>query len=106
MSGLLDNPTATGLIGGFAVIALQYLWKRVGNSEEKSIPTQLTEISVRLAEIMTILRLMQNDAEYSERAHLELKDDFWSHMRDHHGVGGGGGGTDPGLIHRPSYHKL
>ncbi len=85
MSDLFANPTATGLLGGFAVIALQYLWKRVGNGEEKSLPVQLAEINVQLASIQTTLRLIQNDAEHDRRGHEELKSDFWNHMDKHHG---------------------
>ena len=92
MSDFLTNPTATGLLGGAAVIAVQYLWKRVGNGDEKSLPIQLAEINVQLASIQTTLRLIQNDAEHGQRDHEELKTDFWNHMERHHG-----GGTDPGF---------
>lgn len=97
MSGFLDNPTLTGLLGGGAVIVGQFLWNRVtGAADEKSLPTQLAEINTKLAGIETTLQLMKNDAIHATRDFTELKKDFWDHMdKFHSGHGGSGGGSGP-----------
>ena len=86
MSEMLTNPAVTGVLGAVAIVAIQSIWSRVmGSPEEKSLPVQLAEINLKLAEINSTLLVMKNEALHSNRSHEELKEDFWEHIREHHG---------------------
>ncbi len=88
---LLSNPTATGLLGGVAVVLIQLVWGRLfGAPTERSLPTQLADINTKLASIDTTLQLIQKDATHIEEAVHELKEDFWKHMDKFHQTGPGG----------------
>ncbi len=85
MSGLLENPTLTGLLAGAGVLICKHLYNKLtGAADERSIPVQLTEMNIRLAEINATLLLIKNDASHALRDHEELKSDFWDHVRNNH----------------------
>ena len=85
MAGILENPTLTGLLGGGAVLAYQFMWNRVtGASDEKSLPVQLAEINSKLAGIELMLQLIKKDVDHGHSQFLELKKDFWDHIEKEH----------------------
>ena len=85
MTNLLENPTLTGLLAGAGVLIGKHLYNKLtGAADERSIPFQLTEMNLKLAEINATLLLIKNDAQHAMRDHEELKADFWRHVERHH----------------------
>lgn len=107
MSGLLENPASAGLIAGLAIWLAQLIWIRtMGGPNEKSLPTNIAEMNVKLTEINTKLELainenkhlqkdvdqLKKDVEHIKKNQVtmkefeELKNDFWNHLDKLHGT--------------------